>query len=167
MTGLAELLDQMRVHASVDGGAVSAVLHDRQQVDISFAPGFYRRATDAVLEEHLASLARLLRVEYDRQYYAVLSKASGETITKDPPPVGWRDTEYVTQREELIAEGASAGRRIVITARGLQSWRVSIAPGTVYDLDETQFADQVGEAAAGVIRSQFAGIRALKARVYG
>ncbi|WP_345626460.1 hypothetical protein [Rugosimonospora acidiphila] len=42
-----------------------------------------------------------------------------------------------------------------------------IAPGTVRTLNEAQFAQQFREAATALIRDQFAGIRALRNRIYG
>ncbi|GAA5179526.1 hypothetical protein GCM10023322_09740 [Rugosimonospora acidiphila] len=57
--------------------------------------------------------------------------------------------------------------RITISVRGMQSWRMRIAPGTVRTLNEAQFAQQFREAATALIRDQFAGIRALRNRIYG
>jgi hypothetical protein len=166
MSELSDLLDRMRVRASVARGAITGELHDHDQVDVSFAPGFYDRTTDTALEQHLVSLARLMRAEYVRQYYAAVSTAFGRTITKDPPPIGRQDTDYAAQRQDLAAEGRSSSGRITITVRGMQTWRMRIAPGTVRVLNETQFAAQFREAASAVIRNQFAGIRALKNRIY-
>jgi hypothetical protein len=167
MSELSDLLDRMRVHASVAGGAITGELHDHDRVDVSFAPGFYARSTDTALEQHLVSLARLMRAEYVRQYYAAVSTAFRRTITKDPPPIGPRDMDYAERRQELVAEGRSSSGRITISVRGMQSWRIRIAPGTVRALNETQFAEQFREAATALIRNQFAGIRALKNRIYG
>jgi hypothetical protein len=43
MSELSDLLGRMRVHATVAGGAITGESHDHDQVDVSFAPGFYAR----------------------------------------------------------------------------------------------------------------------------
>ncbi|ASW55514.1 hypothetical protein [Plantactinospora sp. KBS50] len=75
--------------------------------------------------------------------------------------------DYDQQRRDLVAQGRSNCGRIAISVRGMQSWLVRIAPGTVRQLDEEQFAARLREAAGELIRDQFAGIRVLKSRIYG
>ncbi|GIF12392.1 hypothetical protein [Actinoplanes teichomyceticus] len=164
---LRESLDRMRVHASVAGGAITGELHDADQVELTFTPGYYDRVAEPVLIDHLVALARVMHAEYVRQYLRAVSEASGRTITKEPAGDGRRDRAYAEQRQELIAEGRSADGRITVTVRGMRSWWVRIAPGTLRVLDERQFAARFGEAAHALIRDQFAGIRALKNHVYG
>lgn len=167
MSELSDLLDRMRVQASVAGGAITAELHDRDRVEISFAPGYYERATEATLERHLASLARLVWADYARQYYAAVSTAFGQSVTKDPPPIGRQDREYTALRQDLIAEGRSGDGRITVMVRGMEVWDVRIAVGTLQELAEAEFVQQLSEAAGALIHHQFAGIRELKNRVYG
>ncbi len=163
---LRDALSRMRVRVSVAGGAITGELHD-DVVDLSFAPGCYERASVQALEEHLVSLAQALHTEYVRQYYRALSEAYQQTITKEPVAIGRQDREYTERRQELVAEGRSAGDRIVITVRGMRSWQVRICAGTLRALDERQFSAAFGEAARALIRAQFAGIRVLKDQVYG
>lgn len=167
MSELSDLLDRMQVRASVAGSPVAGFLHDRDEVEISFAPGYYDRADEAPLERHLAALARVLWAEYMRQYYAALSTAFGLTVTKDPPAIGRQDKEYVALRQDLVAEGWSGDGRILVTVRGMETWNVRVTPGTLRELTEAEFVTQLREAAGALIRHQFAGIRELKNRVYG
>jgi hypothetical protein len=167
MSELSLLLDRMRVRASVHGGAVTAELHDHDEVDISFAPDYYGRVSVATMEQHLTSLGRLLRTEYFRQYYAAVSEAFRQTVTREVPAIGRQDREYVSLRRDLVAEGRSSDGRITVTVRGMEHWDVRIADGTAYEITEAEFIGGLREAAGALIRHQFAGIRELKNRVYG
>jgi hypothetical protein len=164
---LGDALDRMRVRVSVAGDAIIGELHDNDRVDLSFAQGHYNSAAESTLEEHLVSLARVMHAEYVRQYFRAVSEAYGQTVTKEPPAIGRQDKEYAAQRRELVAEGRSVDGRITVTVRGMQSWRVRIAPGTLRALDERRFCERFGEAAHALIRDQFAGVRSLKNHVYG
>jgi hypothetical protein len=164
---LREALDLMRVRASVAGGAITGELYDNDRVDLSFAPGYYDRVSEPALEDHLVSLARVMHAEYVRQYFRAVSEAFGQTVTKEPPAIGRQDKLYVEQRLDLVAEGRSADDRVVITVRGMQSWWVRIAPGTLRALGGPEFSARFGEAAQALIHDQFTGIRALKNHVYG
>src|SRR5689334_2436526 len=137
---LRDALNRMRVSASVAGGAITAELFDGDHVELSFAPGHYDRVDEPALEENLMSLARLMYAEYIRQYFRAVSAAFEQTVTKDPPAIGRQDREYAERRRELVAEGESADHRITVTVRGMRSWRVRIAPGTLRTLDERQFS---------------------------
>ncbi|HWS31395.1 MAG TPA: hypothetical protein VN408_01485 [Actinoplanes sp.] len=167
MSELSELLARMQFSVSVAGGAVTGHLHDHDQVVLTFRPGYYDRVDESVLEHHLVSLARMMRAEYVRRYYAALSTAFGRTVTKDPPPIGRREKEYAALRQEFVAEGRSADGRITIEVRGMESWRIRITPGTLGVLTEADFAEQFRTAATLLIRDQFAGIRTLKDHIYG
>jgi hypothetical protein len=164
---LRETLNRMRVRVSVAGGSITGELHDNDRVDLSFAPGCYDRIAVTAMEDHLVSLARTMHIEYVRQYFRALSEAFEQTITKEPSAIGRQDREYAERRQELAAVGRSAGDQVTITVRGMRSWRVQIAQGALRALDERQFAIAFGEAAQGLIRDQFAGIRSLKGQVYG
>lgn len=167
MSELSELLARMRFSVSVAGGAVTGHLHDHDQVVLAFRPGYYDRVDEAALEHQLVSLARVMRTEYVRRYYAALSTAFGRTVTKDPPPIGRREKAYAALRQEFVAAGRSADGRITIAVRGMESWRIRIAPGTLGALTEADFVERFREAAALLIRDQFAGIRTMKDRIYG
>lgn len=164
---LRDALNRMRVRVAVANGSITGELHDDDVVDLSFAPGCYDRASTSALEEHLVSLARALHAEYTRQYYRALSEAYQQTITREPVAIGRQDREYTERRQELVAEGRSTGDRVVITVRGMRSWRVRIGEGVLRTLDERQFSAAFGEAAQSLIRAQFAGVRVLKDQVYG
>ena len=164
---LSSRLDSMRIRASVGGGNIVGELRDRTNVHLSFASGSYRRYNEWELERQLANLARLLWAGRMKEYYVAVSEAFGESITREPGPVSPRDTDYFSARDELVAEGRSVDDRIYLAVRGMQTWTVHIADGTVRTLDEYEFATQVREAAAELIRDQFRKIRALKDRYYG
>lgn len=164
---LSDRLDGMRIRASSPDGAVTAELHDRTQVDISFVPGSYRDYDETTLEQQLVGLGRRLWVGRMKEYYAAVSEAFGETITKEARPVGRRDVAFHKARDELIAEGRSADGRVHLQVRGMRSWTVRITNGTLHTLTEDAFAARVHEAAAALIGDQFAKVRELKLEIYG
>jgi hypothetical protein len=163
---LADRLAGMRVHASLPDGGVSGEFSAERGVDISFAWGTYRTLDERELERRLASLARLLRVAQAREYYAAVSEAFGQTVTKELPPLTPRDVAYDKARAELVAEGWSADGRVGVTVHGMTAWRFRIADGTLRLLDEREFADRVRQAGAELLRDQAAKIQALKAQIY-
>jgi hypothetical protein len=163
---LAQRLDRMRVRVQLPAAGIAAELHDRTEVDLSFAAGRYRRCSERDLEWQLATIAKLLWAQRMKEYYAALSEAFGETITKESSPISPRDQHFHAARADLLAEGASSDGRIYVTCRGMQTWTVRIAKASIRVLDEDEFAVRAREAAAALIADQFAKIRTLKDRFY-
>ncbi len=163
---LADGLDNMRVHASTPGGSISAELHGRSDVRVSFAPGYYRRVERSDLEAHLASLAKLLWVARMREYYELRSEATGERITGEPPAISPRDVDYDRQREGLLAEGASADGAVYISVLGMKTWTVRVTTQALNSLREDEFAARLGEAAALLISDHRRQVRELKMKIY-
>lgn len=166
MEGLSDRLDRMRVVASSPDGAVTAELRGRADVHLTFVPGRYRTYDEAMMEQQLTGLAQRLWARRMREYYAAVSEALGETITKESPPLSPRDVKFHEARGDLVAVGESADGRIHLRLRGMRSWTVQIKNGTVRALSEDEFAARVREAARLLINDQFAKVRALKLKIY-
>lgn len=164
---LSDRLERMRVRVALPGDEIVGELRGRADVQITFAPGRYRRYREQDLEDKLASLAKLLWAGRVREYYAAVSDAFGETVTGEPSPSGVRDQAFVKARDELIAEGSSCDGRIRVTVQGMRRWQVRIANGTIRALDEDAFAERAREAAAALIEDQLAKVRVLKDQHYG
>jgi hypothetical protein len=156
----------MRVQASSPDGLVTGELRGRSQVHLSFAPGSYRRYDEATLEQQLVGLARRLWAVRMKEYYAAVSEAFGETVTKESPAVGSRDVAFHKARDELVAAGRSTDGLVHIEVRGMRSWTMRIKDGTLRALPEEAFAVRVREAAAALIGDQFAKVRSLKLEIY-
>lgn len=163
---LSDRLDRMRVQASSPDGMVTGELRNRTQVYLFFTSGNYRDYDEATLEHQLVGLARRLWAGRMKEYYAAVSEAFGETVTKESPLVSPRDVAFHEARDELVAEGRSADGRIHIAVRGMRSWTVQIKDGTLRALAEEEFAARVREAASALISDQFAKVRALKLKIY-
>jgi hypothetical protein len=164
---LADRLDSMHVHAATPDGAISADLNGRTDVSLSFARGYYDQCSERDLERRLTAVAILLWVGRMRALYAALSEAYKQTITGEDRPISPRDVEYAELRDALVARGRSADSRITVSVRGMREWSIRVKDGTVREIDERAFAAAAGEAAADLIRDQFAQIALLKNRVYG
>jgi hypothetical protein len=164
---LAERLAALRVHAALPTGDLAGEFSTRDGVHISFAPFTYDYMDERELEHKLGALARLLWAAQSRAYFAAVSDAFGQAVTKEPPAMGQRDQEYDRARAELLAEGGSADGRIRVTVRGMRDWSVEIADDTVRTLTEQAFTQRVREAAAVLLHDQIMKVQMLKARIYG
>jgi hypothetical protein len=164
---VADRLDAMVVQAEAPGGRISAKLRDRTQVELSFEPGSYRHLDERWLERQLAAVAALLWAGRMKVYHAARSEAFGMPLTGESPPATARDREYDVALEGLVAEGRAADGSVSVSVRGMRSWAVHIAPGTLQRLDEDAFVERVRAAAAALIQDQFAQVAQLKQRIYG
>jgi hypothetical protein len=163
MSSLADRLDNLHVRVKAPGVEIYAELRNRDNVTISFEPGIYDWLDERHLEHHMSGLARLLYVAWVRAYRAALPEgfqaSLGEVDTQ-------ADRDYLAAREDLVTEGASPDRRIVLVARGMHEIRVHIAPGTIRALDEYQFAEHTRQAFAALLHERLTQIRELKQRFY-
>lgn len=164
---LTDRLARTRVRASLPSGEISVEFSAERGIALSFAPGRYCRLDERELERHLAALARLLRVAQAREYYATVSEMFGQPITKEFPALTPRDVAYDKARAGLTAQGRSADGRVCLAVKGMTTWTVHIADGTLRSLDEREFGEQVRQAGAELLRDQVAKIQSLKARIYG
>jgi hypothetical protein len=158
---IADRLDGLRVRASVADGGISGELRGRTTVEVACAPWVYRTLDERSLERHLAALAKLLWAARMRNYFAAVSDAFGETVTREPPALGRRDVEYVEARDRIVARGTSLDGRVAIEVLGMREWRVSVADGTLRD---RELPRQVRQAAEALIQDQLRQIRLLKRR---
>jgi hypothetical protein len=164
---LADRLDDMRITATVDGGAVTATLTRRTRLHLEFAPGAYRRRSEAQLQRDLAVLASRLWANRMRGYYQALSDITGQHVTGEPPARDDRSRAYRAGRAELIAYGESADGRIRVQVRGMRDWQVTIASGTVRALTEHEFAARVAEVGQALLDDLRTKIRQLKRQAFG
>jgi hypothetical protein len=168
MGELADRVDGMRIRVSTPDGGLTAELHDRDQLSLTFRDGLYRLFDhEADLERRLSTLATLLWVARTREYARIYSDVTGDDSTGEDKPMGVRDVEWRVEREDLEATGSSSDGRIAVRVKGMREWRVTIRAGTLRALDEKQFVAAVGEAAGGLIRDQFAKLVALSNKYYG
>ncbi|GAA1811050.1 hypothetical protein GCM10009682_35800 [Luedemannella flava] len=165
MYTLGERLDDLRLIAATDDGAVTAILTQRTNLRLQFAPGAYRRRTDAQLEFDLRVIATRLWVARTRAYYEALSDIKGEKITTERPAYGSRSQQYRTERADLTAHGACADNRIKVRVHGLRDWDVSIQPGTTAALSADEFVDRVGQATRSLLDDLQGKVRELKRRI--
>lgn len=157
----------MRVRVATPYQEMSAELHGRDGITLSFARGWYDQCREPDLERKLQSLATLLWVARMREYWRIFSRHSGESVTAESPPISPRDFRYREAREKLVATGSSPDGRVTISAEGMRIWTVSIRPGTVDTLSEHEFAAAVAHAAAELIQDQYQQIAQLKNSLYG
>jgi len=156
---IADRLDSLRVHASVMDGGICGELQGRTTVRITVAPWVV--VNDRGLERHFESLARLLWAARMRAYFAAVSEAFGERVTREPVPVGSRDVAYRTARDGIVARGSSRDGRVVVEVLGMRQWRVAVRGAA-----DTALGSAAQEAAEALIRDQIRQVRGLKRTIW-
>jgi hypothetical protein len=159
----AQRVDAIHLRVQSNRTGISADLRHRDQITISFGAGTYRWLSERNLEHALNSLGRLLVTAWTRAYQATQDEAIREARGVNDQ----RDREFAEQRARITSRGASPDDRIRISARGMSDIQVSIADGTIRDIDETEFVDQFREATARLVHDYMRQVRALQDRYYG
>ncbi len=119
------------------------------------------------LETQLIAVARPLWAGRTKAYFAALSEALGQTVTREERPIGRRDIAFHEGRDALAAQGRSADGRVRVRVRGMRDWDVRLQPGTLRTLTEPECADRVREPAHDLIQDQFRKLSRLRQEVYG
>ncbi|MGK3199778.1 hypothetical protein [Amycolatopsis sp. MEPSY49] len=140
MADLAERLDGIRVHVRAPGTEIEAELRQRTGITLSFGESVYDFIDESALERALAATARLLWVGWQWQYRAAIE---GTNLNIDADDL--RDSNFFADRAKVEAVGASNDERITTTAVGMETFSVHIAPGTVRELPEDEFAASASE----------------------
>lgn len=164
--GITERVANMSVRVSSPNGGIFARLDGRESVQLSFAPGYYERASDHDLESQLTQVARLLWTARMRAYNTIIADEYHESIIIDPTPQSQLDREFYDQRDNLLATGRSSDGRIEVTVRGMRDWKVRITPGTSRELSEDAFASAAATAASQLISDQRDKVRELKIEIF-
>lgn len=159
MTAFADRLDAMVVSASAPGGGVHGELRG-SRAGVYFSSGYYEQASEQELAGRLEQLARLLWAERTRFYRQAVQDAGGWIADDDTP-------DFLEERTRLTATGASPDGRITVTVRGMTTWTVKIADGTLRALDESAFEQALAVAVARLTSDQNHKIAELRGRAYG
>jgi hypothetical protein len=163
--GITERVESILVRVEAPSRSVSAEMHGRNHVIVSFAPGFYYRADEHEMQWQLEQLAKLLWAAWMREYQRIISDEHQQTI-QESRPVSQQDYEFFEKRSNLVAEGRSSDGRIHLAVRGMKDWKVRVAPDAMTTMREDEFASQVAVAARELIGDQRAKIRELKVTTY-
>jgi hypothetical protein len=162
---ISERVDSMVVRATSPGGSVTAVVRGLDHIEVSFAPGFYQRASTAEIETHMEQAARVLWANRMREYRAILDDETTGLVI-DAPPASRQDELFYEGRDNLVAEGVSFDGKVKVTARGMRDWTVRVAPGAIDELREHEMTAAAAQAAQALIRDQMAKIQLLKVSLY-
>jgi len=164
--GISERVDGMVVRATSPNGSITATVRGMDAIEVSFAPGFYQRASEQEMETQLAQVARLLWANRMREYQAILDDESGGGLIVDAPGADRLDDQFYEQRENLVAEGRSADGRVRVTVRGMRDWSVHISPGAIDQMREQEMLSAAVQAAEALIRDQMVKLNELKFAIY-
>jgi hypothetical protein len=143
---LTDRLDQLVLTIQSADGQISATLSNRDQVELSFTPGAYRRYDEPTLAYQLTRLAAAMRVESRRRCRAALRDATGPPFREET--VGHASMSYPEHRAmaALEVEAWSGSGCVGFWTRGMTHWNATIAPGTLRVLTQHEFAAEVMEA---------------------
>lgn len=159
----AQRVDAIHLQVELPRSEIYAELRHRDQVTITFGPGVYDFLSERSLEHAVGNLGRLLLTGWTRAYQATLD----ERIRSAQGVRDQRDRQFVEDRARIESCGTSYDERIVITARGLFDYDVSIADGTIRAIDEHEFAERLRDAVVQLVQDYMTQIRELQDRYYG
>ncbi len=159
-------LAELQASAATPDEKAFATISGRTHVQFTLAAGYYDWASVADLERQLTRLAKLLFVARMKAYYAARSRDFDQVFTRESPPTGPRDEEYVRARSGIVVEGEAAGGAVRISAVGMESWTVHLDRDVQKRLNEQAFCAAVSSAATQLVEQQFAQVRELKREVY-
>ena len=162
MGDLAERLDGIQVRVSAPGADIEAELRGRSELRLTFGESVYEFSDERALERTLASLARLLYTGWARQYQEAIAETNLTSGPRDQ-----HDLNYQEEVREIEASGESGDGRVALSTVGMGDFAAQIKRGTVRELEEDEFAAQVGEAATLLLGSYQAQVNELKLRYYG
>ncbi|WP_199856676.1 hypothetical protein [Nocardia suismassiliense] len=161
MQDLAARLDNIQVRVRAPGTEIEAELSRRTNIALFFGDGAYAFVDEPMLEQALASIAKLLWVGWQRQYRRALEYTN---LTIDA--VNSVDIKFFADRDKTEAVGASSDQRMTFLTIGMRSFSVHIEPGTVREITESQFSRSAAEAATLLIEDYQAKVQELKQRYY-
>jgi hypothetical protein len=163
---LSDKVEALQVSVVAPSGRLSASLTGYSHITPSFTPGAYRRYTEQSLEEEISRVASLLFTARTRAYVDMVSEAFGSPMKNETQALSPRDVAYEAARSELVIEAQSGDGNITLSARGLRSWSVHLARGTLQRLTEDEFVEQLAHVARVFVVQQMDIIRALKDDIY-
>lgn len=145
---VAEKIDAMVVKAPSPDHQILATLHNRSKLSLKFrSPETYESYDEEGLEYQLGRLAGVLWARWQRAYTEVLESENMQVMTRSIA-TDEATREYLDGMFLVDVIGKSKDERIRAKTRGLREWKVRIEPGTVQQLDETEFIKGCLEAAA-------------------
>lgn len=158
MGHLADRLDTLFVKAATPDGTTLIELRGHTDVRISFAPGYYSYSSESRIAAKLQTAARLLWVARMKEYFRAYSEATGRDVRGEQI-----DSEnaqaFQDLRLKIVARGESDGGVVAVVAAALWDWTVSIAPGAVAQIDESEFCRLAGQAGQRLIEDQYRQLR--------
>lgn len=163
---LASALEDLVASVTTPDGGLGARIAHRDQVSCWLANGVWEKSSATDLEVQLGRLGKLLFVERMRAYYQARSKDFGYLITREEPPLGRRDQEYVEARSRVLSTGRGGGGLVEVSAVGMTQWAVRIDRTLFAQAGEAAFVDAASQAGSALVADQFSQIRTLKREIY-
>jgi len=161
-----ETWDRTEVHTVSPNEQVFVTMTGDRDIRVSFAPGYYERATRQQLVEQLQRTARQAFIDRTRAFFAELGRDRGTTVRPSRSIVTPRDAEYWRRLDALEATGSSSDGAVSGVLVGSEHLTVLIAPGTRDRLDATAFAAAASEAATRLLADHLAQAMQVKLDVY-
>lgn len=158
-----EKLAGTRIELSTPDGSVTGALRTIDDLAIEVRDGGLRHYSERGLENQLSALIERLWTDYRRSRLAVVAEANGRSAGPLKP---WRAEfhQYHTERYETFAEGMSLGQRVFVSGTGLRRCSIVIRDGSLSEMDETVFADEVTSGYAAMMRDWNRKLCLLRAR---
>lgn len=145
------LLNGITISVTSPDGNVECELGDGRDVVMGFAAGSYRRYTETELARQLAGVLTSLWAGHRHAHLAILEESSGCEVRGDGSRIDPKNRAFTEARRTARAKGRSTSGRISVSTTGLTAWQVNIQPGTVREMDEDTFLNDLWSACLAVI----------------
>lgn len=165
-TTVREEFDQQPISVATPSNRVFVTLVGTHDVRVGFAEGFYAATSDREMAAELTRAARLTFVARTRAFYAALGSAAGHRVEPGRRSLDRQSQAYHDGLERLVAEGTAADGRLRMVGVGLSSFTVTVAPGTVAALSESEFAEACRAGTLDFLADHLRRIAELKFDVY-
>lgn len=155
MGEFADRVNAIKVQVVSPDNNIRVVLQGEGDVTVEFRPESYSKYTERGLERQIERAATLIYTGYYKAYGHLTDEYDrnlqrGPDDARDPT-----ERAYLTDRAELQVVGATERKAVRIRATGLYRWECRIADGTIAELSEQEFLDELH----GAIRSFLARYR--------
>jgi hypothetical protein len=144
-------LDRIVVTVESPDSSLRVVMHGRNSVEVTFAPGAHRFADARTLGQRLGQLGTATFTAYRRAYLAAISEEIGGPLRDGGVSPDPKVRRYREETSELRLAATSPNGWIRATSIGLARWDFSLHPSTCEQLSEAQFVSELRSVVRAVL----------------
>lgn len=167
MGEFADRVNAIKVQVVSPDNNIHVVLQGEGDITVEFRPKSYPQYSERGLEHQIERAATLVYTGYYKAYGHLMNEFDrnlkrGPDDARDPT-----EREYLTDRAELQVVGATERKAVRVKATGLYRWECRIAEGTLAELSEQEFLDELHGAIRNFLARYRTRMSVLFAKHYG